>query len=66
MHRPLTCLPELKVLPTQPETPTIPEEEEDDDGTGRALADHDESEGVEVRLTWLCRTAMHAVDDRRR
>ncbi|AFR98406.2 cytoplasmic protein [Cryptococcus neoformans] len=37
----------LKVLPTQPETPTIPEEEEDDDGTGRALADHDESEGVE-------------------
>lgn len=50
MHRPLTCLPELKVLPTQPETPTIPEEEEDDDGTGRALADHDESEGVEVRL----------------
>lgn len=38
------------MLPTQPETPTIPEEEEDDDGTGRALADHDESEGVEVRL----------------
>ncbi|KIR59111.1 hypothetical protein I312_106037 [Cryptococcus bacillisporus CA1280] len=38
----------LKVLPTQPETPTIPEEEEDDDeGTGRTVADHDESEGVE-------------------
>ncbi|KIR78803.1 cytoplasmic protein [Cryptococcus gattii E566] len=38
----------LKVLPTQPETPTIPEEEEDDDeGTGRTVADHDEAEGVE-------------------
>ncbi|WVQ86279.1 hypothetical protein IAT38_008447 [Cryptococcus sp. DSM 104549] len=37
----------LKVLPTQPETPTIPEEEEDGDESGRTLNDLDEGEGVE-------------------
>ncbi|WWC72791.1 uncharacterized protein I206_106755 [Kwoniella pini CBS 10737] len=36
----------LKVLPTQPETPTIPEEDEDDDN-GRGLSERDEGEGVE-------------------
>ncbi|WWC92544.1 uncharacterized protein L201_007503 [Kwoniella dendrophila CBS 6074] len=36
----------LKVLPTQPETPTIPEEEEDEDNE-RGLLNNDEGEGVE-------------------
>ncbi|WWC65002.1 uncharacterized protein I303_107616 [Kwoniella dejecticola CBS 10117] len=36
----------LKVLPTQPETPTIPEEDEDDDND-RGLSNRDEGEGVE-------------------
>lgn len=60
------------MLPTQPETPTIPEEEEDDDeGTGRTVADHDESEGVEVRSgsahghacckPWYAADSRHAV-----
>nr|ODN85401.1 cytoplasmic protein [Cryptococcus depauperatus CBS 7841]ODN89855.1 cytoplasmic protein [Cryptococcus depauperatus CBS 7855] len=39
---------ELKVLPTQPETPTIPEEEEDDEEeSNRRLEDKDKNEGVE-------------------
>ncbi|WVR08790.1 hypothetical protein IAU60_005848 [Kwoniella sp. DSM 27419] len=37
----------LKVLPTQPETPTIPEEDEDEDDHGRAGLERDGSEGVE-------------------
>ncbi|WWD20904.1 hypothetical protein CI109_105382 [Kwoniella shandongensis] len=37
----------LKVLPTQPENPTIPEEDEDEDDSGRTLGDREESEGVE-------------------
>jgi hypothetical protein len=42
---------ELKVLPTQPEHPTIPEEQEDDDSDSeRARADTDEGEGVEVSV----------------
>ncbi|OCF54572.1 cytoplasmic protein [Kwoniella mangroviensis CBS 10435] len=36
----------LKVLPTQPETPTIPEEDEDEDNE-RDLSNRDEGEGVE-------------------
>jgi hypothetical protein len=39
-------LAELKVLPTQPETPTIPEEEEDDEE--RERAEDQEGEGVEA------------------
>ncbi|KAK8850739.1 hypothetical protein IAR55_004659 [Kwoniella newhampshirensis] len=37
----------LKVLPTQPETPTIPEEDEDEDDSGRTMGDREGSEGVE-------------------
>ncbi|ORX40897.1 cytoplasm protein [Kockovaella imperatae] len=39
----------LKVLPTQPDTPSIPEEEEEDDDEARArdFAERDEAEGVE-------------------
>ena len=41
---------ELKVLPTQPDNPTIAEEEEDgDDERERAKAELDGGEGVEVR-----------------
>lgn len=40
---------ELKVLPTQPEHPAIPEEEGDDEDAHEcAKAEDDESEGVEV------------------
>lgn len=47
---------ELKVLPTQPDHPAIPEEEGDDeDAHERVKADDDESEGVEVRLSHVCR-----------
>lgn len=42
----LTPLPELKVLPTQPDTPPIPEEDEDD-GDGEVIGEMDEG-GVEV------------------
>ncbi|TYJ56548.1 hypothetical protein B9479_002795 [Cryptococcus floricola] len=37
----------LKVLPTQPENSTIPEEDEDEEDAQRALGDKDEGEGVE-------------------
>nr|XP_019050904.1 cytoplasmic protein [Kwoniella bestiolae CBS 10118]OCF29834.1 cytoplasmic protein [Kwoniella bestiolae CBS 10118] len=37
----------LKVLPTQPETPTIPEEEDEDEDNERDLSNRDEGEGVE-------------------
>ena len=37
------------MLPTQPETPTIPEEEEDgEEDRERTLAEQDDGEGVEV------------------
>ncbi len=46
---------ELKVLPTQPEHPTIPEEDDDDSSEvrERARADTDEGEGVEVSLRFM-------------
>ena len=40
--------PELKVLPTQPDHPAIPEEEGDDEDAHERVKADDESEGVEV------------------
>lgn len=39
---------ELKVLPTQPDHPSIPEEEGDDEDAHERVKEGDESEGVEV------------------
>jgi hypothetical protein len=39
---------ELKVLPTQPDHPAIPEEEGDDEDAHERVKADDESEGVEV------------------
>lgn len=41
--------PELKVLPTQPDHPAIPEEEGDDEDAHERVKADEESEGVEVR-----------------
>jgi hypothetical protein len=43
-------LVELKVLPTQPDHPAIPEEEGDDEDAHERVKADDESEGVEVSL----------------
>lgn len=41
---------ELKVLPTQPDHPPIPEEEGDDEDARERVNQGEDSEGVEVRL----------------
>jgi hypothetical protein len=48
-----TDIVELKVLPTQPDHPPIPEEEGDDEDAHERVKADDESEGVEVSLYLL-------------
>lgn len=41
---------ELKVLPTQPDHPPIPEEEGDDEDARERVKEGEDTEGVEVRF----------------
>ena len=43
----------MKVLPTQPDTPSIPEEDEDDEETKARTKAEEEGEGVEVGFSMM-------------